>query len=390
MLRFVLFIGLGILAGGGITMLTAPTGSAVWALPVGLMLTILSGVFLGIGKTTGSLSAPDPKLVEAAVGAQRIGLARVEDATATGTSINDVPVYDLDLLVKPLHGPAYATRMRLRIRVSEFLRFAPGSVLPVAILAEGEPDVAPSDDIDERLLSRISLPRSADGLPQRLPERGQLKADGTRAKPLISINPATRWLRVPLFLIALVIAAGAVVYPYRASVMQTVDALQDGRLHADVRDPEVIADALDALREQTGSTAVVEMRVTDTDIWFVSPVSEGAVEADDWWYRRGMLEEYGAASVQPEDAREYFDATEVAWDRVPALIGHAADAAGLSSGLDDADVSFSASRRSIDDIDSDDFMSDIGDVEISISISDDYHSYAFTADADGSNLTALQ
>lgn len=369
-------------------MYVGPPGAGVWTLPVGLMVTILSGTFISIGRTTRTIQTADPALITAAKSAQRVGRARVEAITGTGTTINERRVCDVDLVVAPVRGSAYRTRSRMLLAATEMPRFQPGVEFAVAILADGEPDVAPIDGVDARILDRAAFPRSTDALPVRNPGPGQLKADGTRRKPLISMDPATRWMRVPLYLVALVVAAVAVMLPFRTAVAQTFDALMAGQPHPDYRDGEIIADALEQLDAQTGADEVFDARIMADTIWFTVPVSDGAVEADDWWYRGGVLEKYGVAAVQPEDAREQFPLADVAWDALAPTAESAADRLGID-GLGDGD-SITVSRTYLDDPDSEDHMEYIADIVVTYSLSDAYHSYSATSDAAGGELTIAE
>ena len=389
MLRIAVAIGVGLLAGFGFVALVGVTNGPYWALPVGLIVTIMSSVFLSIGRTTRTVTSAPESLVSAARDAQQIGLVRIESLTQTGTRINNQPLCDLELVVKPLHGEAYRTRTRELVLLTDLAKRQPGSTHGVVIPVEGQPDVVFAEGLDERLLRQIALPSPSASLPLRVPPPGGLKADGTRVTPLLSMNPSTRWLRALLYLVVAVAAAVLVALPYRTAITQSVTAWTQGQWRPDYRNADILQHAFDELRAQTGDTQVFEVRASKDMIWITAPVSDGAIEADDWMYRDGSLEKYSASSVQPDDAREQFPVDDVAWDRLLPTAEKAAAQVNLTGS--DQETSFTASRsRSDADTDSDDYGLDIGPVELIFSLSDAYHSYTFTTDADGGNLTKVE
>lgn len=104
MLRIVLSIGIGILAGGAAVMVAGPPGAGSWTISVGLILTILPAVFLGIARQTRTIQSPTAEQIRAAGAAGRLGRARVDALAQTGTQINNQPLCDIDLTVQPVTG----------------------------------------------------------------------------------------------------------------------------------------------------------------------------------------------------------------------------------------------------------------------------------------------
>ena len=172
------------------------------------------------------------------------------------------------------------------------------------------------------------------------------------------------------------LAAGAgVVAPYSAGVRQTAVALSKGELHADLRDPESLAEAIGALRSEIGHDQLVGAVVYRDYVIVEAPVAPGEQAADSWVYRRGTVKHDGAATIQPKSSREAFSYDDVAWAELQPAMNRASEQAGI----EDADeVSFTVARTS-----------DIGPVGVSFSVSNDYQSISFRMRADGSGFEQL-
>ncbi|MFT0137968.1 hypothetical protein ACEK07_12555 [Alcanivoracaceae bacterium MT1] len=386
MLRIVLSIGIGILAGGAAVMVAGPPGAGSWTISVGLILTILPAVFLGIARQTRTIQSPTAEQIRAAGAAGRLGRARVDALAQTGTQINNQPLCDIDLTVQPVTGAAYRTRVRDIVQLTELARFAPGTEHTVAILADGQPDIAFAPAHDDGTQG-VVVPAAGGELPLRVPPAGTLKADGTRQKPIISVNPRTRPLRIVLFVLIGALTAGAVAFPYRESVAQTLQAIPEGRLHADLRTPESLEGALDAVMAEAGVTSAFTVSITADYMSFELPVEDGSQRSDDWTYRRGEITHVGPSSIQPDDAREQFPIDDVAWDRLwPSL-----EEAAQQVGVEDVSESGFTIKRFVSEAEagSDDFGTMTGPVEAVFTVEDAYESTTFTMNADGSELTAF-
>ncbi|MFD5600296.1 hypothetical protein ACFWHR_09580 [Leucobacter sp. NPDC058333] len=183
------------------------------------------------------------------------------------------------------------------------------------------------------------------------------------------------------------LAAGAgVVAPYGAGVRQTAVALSKGELHADLRDPEPLAEAMSALRSEIGHDQLVGAVVYRDYVIVEAPVAPGEQAADSWVYRRGTVKHDGAATIQPKSSREAFSYDDVAWAALQPAMNRASEQAGI----EDADeVSFTVARTSDSDVDSASFGGDVGPVGVSFSVSNDYQSISFRMRADGSGFEQL-
>ncbi|MBD8465268.1 hypothetical protein IFU30_03210 [Plantibacter sp. CFBP 8798] len=385
MLRLIAFAALGALLGGVIVIAVGPpdVGYAVAgvALPVCIFATVLSLV----GRSMGSAIGASPEAVQQAKDARRLGIARVDALRQTGTQINDQPLCELDLTVQPLHGAAFASTMRSVVPLTAIPMFQPGTERDVAILLDGGPEVAFIDagelSADERARLRVPARASVPFLPV---EPHRRIVDGRRRGPLLGVGRAGRPGRFALFAIVAIAAAAIVVVPYHQSVAQAIVALEDGRLRPDLHRPEALAEAQRALQEAIGHDRVVSITVAADFVIVQAPLTVGDTKTDRWEYRYGQVTNDGEASIQPESAAEQFSWSDVALDRVWALMQDGAEQVDLPVG----DALAYVVRSTDTDVDSPTFARPAGPPQITFSIGDDYGSTSFVADADGSGLTA--
>ncbi|PRI12559.1 hypothetical protein [Leucobacter massiliensis] len=390
MLRIVFFAALGIVCGGIVANLVGPPGAAAWAFPVGLTLAILAGTLVLIGRSTRGMGGADPEAVRAAVAAGRTGLARVDVLRQTGTQINEQPVCELELTVQPAAGAAYRLALRQIVPLVQIPRFQVGAVLPVAQLADGQPDIALLDEANGGVAAARAaaggIPPASEAGPLLRPEPGALRADGTRRKPLLGVGRRGRPLRFLLFAVCFALAASAVLLPYRAALAQTIAALPEGRLHADLREGEALDEALRSLAAEIGHDRVVDVSVSADFVRVDAPVQPGAIETDSWMYRRGVVEREGPATIQPRTEGEQFALGEVNWSAIWPALRSAAEEAG-AEGVDDA--LFSLGRSSEDDIDSPEFGEAVGEVEVIAGFTGDYRSLSVRMRGDGTGVEVL-
>ncbi|WP_217133914.1 hypothetical protein [Leucobacter chinensis] len=388
MLRILTFIGIGLGLGGLVVQVVGPPGGATWAIPLGLCLTVLCGTLLLVAKSATAVAMPSPKTVLAARQAGRVGRARIDSLQQTGTQINDQPVCVLTLTVQPRDAAAYRTETRRVVRVTDVPRYQPGSVHEVAVLAEGEPDVALLDDgalRDE--LGQLEVPEASAAGPVRVPGRGQLNPEGKRTKPLLGTGAKGRTWRIGLYVLALVAAAALVVLPYREGVMNTIEAWQHGERAADVMQPATLERAIEALTGETGHDNAVSVVITHDYVHYTAPVVAGSQDTDVWIYRGGVVSHEGPASIQPETAGEQFSVRDIAWE---ALLPGAQKAAS-DAGIDDlASLSMYLNRGFIEvDGETGPSLEKSGAVEIGGSLETDYRKYSLVFEGDGSGQVTL-
>ncbi|WP_053351846.1 hypothetical protein [Leucobacter musarum] len=387
MFRLLFFVGVGLVVGGIIVMVVGPPGAGVWALPVGLTLAILCGTFVLIGKSLRGVHLPSNEVIAAARNAGRLGVARVDALRQTGTQINDQPLCEIDLTVQPRSGAAFRTSLREIVPITQIPAVQPGARRVVANLTVEGPELALlPDDASGDPWRDIEIPDAAHAGPVRVGGGGVIRADGTRRGPIIGMGKRGRPLRIALFAVAAAVAAVAVVLPYNVAVLQTVSALQQGRLHPDYRDPEPLGQAITALQEAIGHDQLISAIVTDEFVIVEAPLAPGENATDRWIYRGGGVTHDGAASIQPETPLEAFSITDVDWDRLAPAAKRASIEAGIEA-IDD--LSFSVGRSTDSDTSSETFGRAVGPVVVNFSVSDDYRSVSFRMNGDGSGFETL-
>ncbi|MDR2255503.1 MAG: hypothetical protein LBE25_05845 [Arthrobacter sp.] len=91
-----------------------------------------------------------------------------------------------------------------------------------------------------------------------------------------------------------VVAATAVVYPYRTALCQSIESLTAGQgLHANLFREPYTRDALQALAAASGTTVASEVMVRVDRIDADVPLVQGHVATDDWFYERGTAQRRG-------------------------------------------------------------------------------------------------
>lgn len=375
MLRLVFFLSVGIVLGSIVAQVVGPPGAGVWGMPVGITLAALSGTFIMIAKSMRGVQLPSSRQVAAARDAGRLAVCRIDVLRQTGARINDQPLCELELTVQPRAGEAFRTMTRIVVPVTAVPGVQPGARRVVARLTADGPEVALLDD-DASAWSDVEIPPVAAAGQLKTPEPGVIRADGTRRGPIVGVGARGRVLRYIVFAVVLVAGAGVVVMPYRAGLMQTVAALQDGRLHADLRQPGPLAEAVSALEREIGHGTVSNVVVFDDMITVEAPLVPGERASDDWIYRGGVVEHRGPSTIQPDDVGEQFELSDVDWS---ALMPAVREASGLTDVASNDETAFSISRG---------FDGPEGPtgVEVRFSFEDPYHSAWFRMHADGSGL----
>ncbi|WP_405486225.1 protein kinase domain-containing protein [Streptomyces sp. NBC_00096] len=83
--------------------------------------------------------------------------------------------------------------------------------------------------------------------------------------------------------------------------------------------PAGIRAAVEALKQQTGTTTFVNMRVYDEYVLADIPTTPGAKSVDAWQYRGGAAKRTGPAGLVKE-GDDLMDMAAINWDRLPALM----------------------------------------------------------------------
>ncbi|MFE9629971.1 serine/threonine-protein kinase [Streptomyces sp. NPDC006463] len=94
--------------------------------------------------------------------------------------------------------------------------------------------------------------------------------------------------------------------------------------------PDNVRTALAALKQQTGTTTFVDMRVYDEYVIASVPTASGARTVDSWQYRDGGVTRTGPAGTV-KDRAPLIDMAKVEWDTLPALLEQAKQDLGVAN-----------------------------------------------------------
>lgn len=379
MLRLIFFIGLGIGLGGVVVQIVGPPGAGEWTIPVALISMIGSSTLILIGRSMNGVQTPSAEDIAAARSAGRSALIRVDALSQTGTQINDQPLCELQVTVRPETGPAFRTVVRRIVAVIDVPRFQPGSVHPGVVLLEGGPEVAILDDDGGVPIRVPSVPDAASAGPLLTPEPQTRVSGGRRRRPLLGVGRRGRPVRIALMVVLALVAGTAVVLPYRTALTQTIAALPSGRWHSDLREPGPFREAIAALQGEIGHDQVISISVGDDLVLVDAPVTPGSLPTDQLTYRRGSVERDGPATIQPRLPAEAFSTSELDWDGVWATVTTLAAEGGYPL----EDVSMSVSRTADSDVSSPTFAESVGPVRVYATLQGDYGSESVIMSADG-------
>jgi len=381
-LRLIAFAALGSLLGGLLLAFIDPSGSGMAIAGISLTVFVLAFTFTRIAGSMSGVVTASPTTVQQARDARRLGLARVDALRQTGTQINDQPLCDIDLTVRPLSGQAWATTIRTIVPLADIPRFQPGTRVEVAVLIEGGPEVAFVDgELSPFERDRLSVP-DRSSVPFVPIEKHTRIVDGTRKGPLLGVGRRGRPVRLVLFALVTVAAAAAVVYPYQEAVEQTVDAVQKGELRPDLRQPAVLSQAQQSLQEAIGHDRIVSVFVSKDYVIVEAPIAPGDIKTDRWTYRGGRVDHEGAAPSQPRLAEEQMSWSDISLDQLWPLMESAAAEVALPVG----DTTAYVARSTDSNIDSPTFGQSVAAPTISFSIGDDYGSTSFQYTGDGTRI----
>lgn len=310
MLRLLFFLGIGLALGAIVAGVVGPPGAGVWGVPVGVCIAAFSGTFVLIAKSMRGVQLPSSQQMQTARDAGRLAVCRIDALRQTGTRINDQPLCEIDVTVQPRSGAAFRTTTRLIVSITDVVRYQAGTRHVVAMLTPDGPELSLlNDDVAE--WADVVIPVQAEAGPLRMPAPGMVRPDGSRRGPIIGTGKRGRPVRYAVFALAVIAGAAIVVVPYRVGFMQTVEAVSHGRLHVDLRDPKPLAQAIAALEQEIGHGTVSNVYVSNDLITVEAPLTPGETASDDWLYRGGVVEHRGPATIQPDDAREQFELSDV-------------------------------------------------------------------------------
>lgn len=379
MLRILFFFALGFLVGGAVLGATTGDPGFVWMWTSALPVAIIAGTFAMVGRTLRNVRQPSPAESERAMNEGRAAIARITSVERTGTSINDVPVCRVGLIVAPRDRAAYRTETRMLIDPVAMPRYQPGEVTVVGRYDLARPEVW---IITEPGTSwRNAAEEGAAGIPAVAKEwTADKNAEPVGKQPIIGIGPRGRGKRrvayIALFAVGIAVPVGLNWQQFSAVAFHGAggDFTQG--------DGQAAQRAVDELIEVIGGEQVTELYFGDGYVSAVAPTAPGAVTADDYEYRYGVAERTGPSLVQPENlAGELFDVSAVDFARLPGIVAEAARATQIAG--EDA-PSVRLARSTVFDTDT---GSAPGPVEIHVSLSDDYFSGSYITDANGKLVT---
>lgn len=304
--------------------------------------------FAGVaGGAPGMTGTPAATAVAQAETEGRLALARVRKIARTGTSINDQPVCDLDLVVVPRYGSPFEVRTRRLVDLVEIPRLQPEQVVvvltaergpsPVTIVMDPPDEWAVQAQSDERV-------RSVRTAPPFTPTPEQQRRTGLRRIPpvlyLVGIVVGAAVALIPAYPTIAALLTGettlgevryASSYEGKAEAQAEAEAAEAAAANMFVGDNA--AEAVELLTRRLGASEVTQLSFWSTNLSAVAPSSPGAPTLDSYFVTDGAVERTGAYSIQPalEELRlTLFDASEVDYSIMPSLIAKAKELTGLT------------------------------------------------------------
>lgn len=118
-------------------------------------------------------------------------------------------------------------------------------------------------------------------------------------------------------------------------------------------------------------------------VFIDAPIRPDTLNTDRWECRGGRLTDDGPVSIQPKTEKQFFKISDVQWQRYwPAT---QTKSEGLGEDITNS-IGIFTERSADDDIQSESFMDNIGEVEARFSVSEPYTSSAYIMDKNGKNL----
>lgn len=330
MLAVLSAIAFGVAAGGvvGAIVTGDPRYTVLWS--IAFAVGSLAGAFAGIGAYTrgvrGAASGGPLQTGE-------LALARVESIRRTGFSVNDQPQCELVLTIAPRHRSAYTTVHRQIVDIVALAQLQPGSIIvvrrPDASKANVLLEFAPPEDwARERDAERLRT-----GGERTVPLASQTTAWASDPQTLAGTPkaPGRPWRR-PLLAAVTIAAAAIVLVPAYDSIGRTARAWASGDpAAAGVVLGDRHEEIVHALAEETGGTRFVRIAFYDGYALAAAPSAPGALTIDGYQFRYDRTERQGPELIQPQDpAAALFDAEEVDFSTVPAVIAAAEEQTGIT------------------------------------------------------------
>ena len=324
---------IAILAGAGLMALLVLllTGDSVmlW-IAVGAAVGIGIGVLvllLGRRRRRGEVD-PESLPVYQAREEGRLAGARVIAKTPIGPLDSSAPEFRIELLVQPRDREPYRTTIRRRIEPGQMLDFAPGTALAVVRLGASTPDVVVVDD-------PVPPMRNLD--PAQLPlwePDPRAKVPGRRRSSVPHEQSGTGGRRA-LFVLAGLVAAGAVAWPSRDAAVLRIRGLTTGQpLTSFLRGRGQASAAIGRfVGSRDGHSIATEVVVEDASVRIIAPSAAGVEKYERFEVQAVTISIGRPVEPQPSAASE-FDLHSVDWEQLPELF----ERARFESGLEERDL----------------------------------------------------
>ncbi|MFF4366855.1 serine/threonine-protein kinase [Streptomyces sp. NPDC001594] len=196
--------------------------------------------------------------------------------------------------------------------------FAPGGGSPYGVTAPVTPARGRRRPVLIGALLAVALTGGAIGLVQAFPGGGS-GATGTHADGPTTGAPATTGGAAP--------GSGARATP--ATVPSGRPSSPAAAAKGSLLTPANVRTALDAFKQQTGTTAFVEMTVYEGYVLASVPTAPGADTYDRYEYRDGQVKRDGPGG-RIDDAKALIDMAAVNWDALPGLLDKAQQELGVT------------------------------------------------------------
>lgn len=135
------------------------------------------------------------------------------------------------------------------------------------------------------------------------------------------LRPASRKFRafqtftfLPLFVAGIFLS----LYPERAAISDQIDVLLQGRQHADLRAPEKLRLAIEALRDEAGHNQVTDVTINSGMIYTRAPLVPGEIRTSLLQYTDGEVHNWGSKNhaLYPRSTEEEFSLEDVTWEKI--------------------------------------------------------------------------
>ncbi|GLZ80623.1 hypothetical protein Afil01_54300 [Actinorhabdospora filicis] len=329
MMRLLLFLAIGFVTGGVLFVsVTGDVDELGWYLGLGIPVIGILGSLLPIAAMMRKLPQSSRLDIPAALADGRGALARVTSFRRTGTSINDVPLCEVTLVVQPRERAAYSTTYRELMNSELRARRQPGQVVVVARHALDRPELVIADQPDASWAA--TLEESHGSVPDAAPvwKAPDTPLPGQR-KPIIGRGERGRPARMVAYVALAAIGAGITLVP-NWSQFRTEAAAVFTEHGDDFTRNDRQREAVEAIIAVMGHSTVTHVGFYDGYVLVTGLSAPGAVTLDDYQFRYGEATREGPTLIQSDDlSGDTFDLRSVDVSRIPEYVAAAITATGI-------------------------------------------------------------